>query len=151
MWKCGLRSVQEELILSPEFAKDCEHFNFFFALFSKSIFVGHIGHMFLQIRDHMFTPVLPNCLVLFSTVNSKMSRNMCKLRLKVRIGHFYPHWSPNFKHFQLGFSNKILLYILGFQKHIASIRLSKCTKALNFFESFRQETKISFLTPVLNY
>ena len=42
--KCGLRNLQEELVLFPECAKDCERFHgfylfyfFFLALFSKSI------------------------------------------------------------------------------------------------------------------
>ena len=80
---------------------------------------------------------------------------MCKLRQQVRNGHFSP---MNFMMkdqisniSNLGVQTKFLLFILGLQKHIASIRLYKNTTGLYIFESFRRETKILFDKSELNY
>ena len=51
-----------------------------------------------------------------------MSINMCKLRHKVCNDQIYP-LKYKFQAFQKFFQIKILLSILGFQKHIAEIRL----------------------------
>ena len=80
-----------------------------------------------------------NFLFLFSTVKSKMSRNLWKLRHKVRNGHE----SPNLKHFQSVFSNKILLLILGFQKHIASIHLKKIHLGYTFLKAWDKKQKFN--------
>ena len=51
-----------------------------------------------------------------------MCRNMCKMRHKVRNGHFYPikvQISSILKKFQI----KVLIWNFDFQKQIASIRL----------------------------
>ena len=59
----------------------------------------------------------------FSILSSKMSINMCELRHKVCNGQIYPlevQISSISEHF---FQIKMLLLILGFQKHIALIRL----------------------------
>ena len=47
------------------------------------------------LRPHYQTVFLKH-FFLFSTPNSKMSRNMCNLRPKVRNGQNIPHESPNF-------------------------------------------------------
>ena len=47
--------------------------------------------------DHIFKTVFPKHFFLFSTLNSRMSRNTRKLRHKVRNGHNLPHESPNFQ------------------------------------------------------
>ena len=49
--------------------------------------------------DHIIVTVFPKHFFLFSTLISKMSRNMCYLRHKVRNGHNLPHESPNFTNY----------------------------------------------------
>ena len=44
-----------------------------------------------------FKKSFPKQVLLFSTLNSRMSRKMCKLRHKVRIGQNLPNESPNDK------------------------------------------------------
>ena len=66
----------------------------------------------LNLRPH-FKTVFPKYFKFFSTINSKMPKNMCKLRHKVHNGHFYPHESQNFKHFTIFFSN--LNFYLNFR------------------------------------
>ena len=46
--------------------------------------------------DPIFKTVFPKDFFLFSTLNSKTSRNMRKMRHKVRNGQNLPHESPNF-------------------------------------------------------
>ena len=61
--------------------------------------------------DPIFKTVFPIFLLLFSTLNSKMSRNMCKLCHKVRKVQNLPHKSPHFtnysfcSHFTYNFSH----------------------------------------------
>ena len=124
-WKCCLRNPQEELVLSPESAKDSGRYRVFlflfslvFALFSKNSFVDTYV-ICSQIWDHIFKTVLPKYFLLFSNLNSKMSRNMCKLQHKVRNGHFYPMEVQISSIFNLGFKIKFVLFRLGLQKHIA--------------------------------
>ena len=52
-----------------------------------------------------------------------MPKNMRKLRHKVRNGHFYPMKVQISSISKVFFQIKILIFILDFQKHIASIRL----------------------------
>ena len=57
----------------------CFYFCFNLLHFFLKLFVGHIGYFCLQIWDHTFKTVFPKQFVLFSIVNFKISRNMCKL------------------------------------------------------------------------
>ena len=50
---------------------------------------------FWKIRDHLFKTVFPKFFCLFCNLNSKMSRNICKWRQKLRNGPILPPWSPN--------------------------------------------------------
>ena len=79
---------------------------------------------------------------LFSTVNSKMSRNMCKLCHKVRNSHFYPMKVQISSISKVFFLIEIFILILGFQKRTASIRLLKNTLGLYVFKNLKQETQI---------
>ena len=49
--------------------------------------------------DNIFKTVFPKQCFLFSTLNSKLSWNICKLRPKVRNGQNIPHESPNFTNY----------------------------------------------------
>ena len=60
----------------------------FFCIFSKSSFVEIKAILWLNLRPHFQKKSLNNFFVF--TVNSQMSKNMCKLRHKVCNGHFYP-------------------------------------------------------------
>ena len=57
-----------------------------------------------------------------------MSRNMCKLRQKVRNGQNLPHGNPNFRNnfddWKCLSDIKILFLLLGFQKHICGLKPS---------------------------
>ena len=66
--------------------------------------------------------MFPKEFILFSILDSKMSRNMCKLRLKVRNGQTYTLEVQILSISKPFFQIQILLFILGFQKLIASIR-----------------------------
>ena len=109
----GFRNTQKELFLSLESAKDCGSFHdfiFYFLvlsflhLFRKVALWTH--RLFLHKSETTFSiQFSPNNIFMFSSQNSKMSRNMHKLRHKVRNGQNLRHGSPNFKHFQSGFSN----------------------------------------------
>ena len=110
---------------------------FFLFLFFSFLFFSKLLHVFLKVvlwtHKTFFTQMWDNILKMFSlniffcfsTVNSKMSRNVCKLRHKVSNGHFYAMKVQISSIFNLGFPIKFLLFILGFQKHIVSIRLLK--------------------------
>ena len=65
---------------------------------------------FVHKSETTFLNSFPSIFFLFSSLNSKKSRNMCNLRHKVRNGYFYPHGSPNFKIFQSMFSNTIFAF-----------------------------------------
>ena len=62
-----------------------------------TIFGGFWGRnqFFLYIYETTFSKQL----VLFSILHSKMSRNVCQLRHKVRNGQHLPHESPNFRNY----------------------------------------------------
>ena len=91
----------EGLVLSPKSAKDCWRFHvfvlcFFFFTFSKSSFAEQQAPV-SEIWGHGFKTVFPKqFFVLFSTLNSRISRNMSYLRHKVRNGKKIPPWSPNY-------------------------------------------------------
>ena len=54
-----------------------------------------------QISATTFFNSFPSIFFLFSTFNSKMSKNTCKLRHKVRNGQNLPHESPIFTNYFL--------------------------------------------------
>ena len=103
---------------TPPKTVDAFCLNFFLRFFSKSSFVDTWA-ICSQIWDYISL----NMFFLFSTRDSKMSRNMSKLRHKVRKGHFYPMEVQISSISNLGFQIKFLLFSLGFQKHKASICL----------------------------
>ena len=78
------------------------YFFIVFSLFSKSNFVDPTA-FYCQIWDQIFKTVfLKKIFVLLKKKvkkKSKMSRNMCKWRHKVRNGPILPPWSPNFWEF----------------------------------------------------
>ena len=80
-----------------------------------------------------------------------MSRNMCKLRHKVRNGQNLPKGGPNFRHFQSGFSNKFFAFHFRLSKTYSINPSLKKTLGLYVFESLRQETKISFEKSEFNF
>ena len=49
--------------------------------------------------DHIFKTIFPKHFFLFSILDFRMSRNMCKLRRKVRNGQSLPHKCPNFTNY----------------------------------------------------
>ena len=82
-----------------------------------------------KLRPHFQTTFALQLFFLFSILNSRMSRNMRKLRHKVGNGQNLPHGNPNFgNNFDGGKSLspiKIVFLLLGFQKGIVSNRLNK--------------------------
>ena len=70
-------------------------FNFFKFFSSNRRFVETSAFLW-QIWDYIFKTVFPKVFVLFCNLQSKMSRNMCKWRHKVRNGPIFPPWSPTF-------------------------------------------------------
>ena len=53
--------------------------------------------LLIDFLDHIFKTVVPKQFLLFSILHFNMSRNMCKLRHKVRNGQTLPHASSNFR------------------------------------------------------
>ena len=90
-----------------------------------------------SLRPH-FQNTFPWIFFLFSTLNSRMSRNMCKLDHKVRKVQSLPHASPNFKHFQSGFSNRNFGFDLRLLKTYSINPSLKNTLWLYVFKSLRQ-------------
>ena len=68
---------------------DENFYNLWRILGTKLVFLVDFG-------EHIFTTVFPN-FFWFSTLNSKWSRNMCKMRHKVPNGQNLPYESPNFR------------------------------------------------------
>ena len=68
---------------------------YFFALFFKVTLWTNIA-ILPQIWDHIFKTVFPK-LFFFSVQNSKLSRNMRKLRVKLRNATIYLPWGLIFK------------------------------------------------------
>ena len=107
---------------------------FFFLLFFKVVLWTH--RPFFQKSWTTFSKKkFPIFFVLFSTLKSKMSQNMCKLRHKVCNGQNLPHGSPNFKHFQSEFSNKNLAFYLRLSKTYSLNPSMKNTLGLYVFEA----------------
>ena len=79
-----------------------------FELFLKALLWTH-EFFFPQIWDHIFKTVFPKFFVLFSIPNSSMSRNMRKLRVKLRNATIYPPWGPIFKKYF--FKNTLLPHL----------------------------------------
>ena len=104
-WKCGLRNLPERLVLSSESAKDLDvfmvfqfYFYSFLHFFLKWVLWTH-RLFFLKLWDQFSIQFSLNNFFLFSTLNSKMSKNWCKLRHKLRNGQNLPHESPNFTNY----------------------------------------------------
>ena len=73
----------------------------------------------------------------FSTINSRMSRNICELRYKLHNGQNLLPWSPNFKHFQYDFSKKMFAFQIGLLKKYSINPSLKNALLLYVFESLR--------------
>ena len=92
--------------------KNNENFyNLWRILGTKLVFLVDFG-------DHIFTTVFPN-FFLFSTLNSKLSRNMCKMRHKVPNGQNLPHESPYFTNhfFQSNFTHDLSHFATSLRPH----------------------------------
>ena len=88
---------------------------------------------------------------LFSSLNSRTSKNMCKLRHQISNGKNLSHGSPNFKHFQSKFSNKIFAFHFRLTKTQRNNPSLENAQGLYVFESMRQETKIELKKSELNF
>ena len=101
----------------PESTKIVNVFNVFFTLFLKVV-LWTVRPFFFTFETKFSKQFFLKKIVLFSTVNSEMSRNMYKMCHKVCNGHFYPmkvHISSILNFF---LQIKVLILILGFEKRI---------------------------------
>ena len=90
--------------------------------------------------DQIFKTVFPKFFVWFSTLYSKMSRNMRKMRHKVRNGQNLPHESPNFTNY---FFSKWLYVQFKPFFHKSETRLPKQFLLNNFFLFFTLNSRMS--------